>query len=98
MPSTMVKYVDADAKALRATRGRSRQACGWSGQGPSLQSVDLRILEGVGGCFGYFLFFPLGGGEGRARGARKGGGWFLLKLPREGGSFRSGGGRGVSGG
>ena len=46
-------------------------------------------LHELGGRFGYFLLFLLGGGEGAVRGARKGGVGFLLKIPGEG---REGGG------
>ena len=48
----------------------------------------------LGGRFGYFLFFLLGGEEGGVRGARRGGGVsFGLKIPGGGGggSFRRGG-------
>ena len=56
-----------------------------------------RPRRGLGGRFGYFLFFPFGGGEGGVRGVRGGGAWFLLKIPRGGGGLaeEGAGGRGA---
>ena len=59
--------------------------------------IFLTILKSphLGGRFGYFLFFLLGEGEGRVRGAE---GWgvggvdFLLKIPKGGGVGSPGGG------
>ena len=36
----------------------------------------------------FYFFFLLGEGNGRVRGARRGGGSFLLKMPRRGGGGR----------
>ena len=48
----------------------------------------------LGGRFGYFLFFLLGGGEEGVRGARRGGGvGLLLKIPGGGPRRERGGGR-----
>ena len=51
----------------------------------------------LGGRFGYFLFFLLGGGEGRVRGAGKGGGRFFIEYPRRGGVSWAGGAGGSRG-
>ena len=47
-----------------------------------------KIHPKLGGRFGYFLLFLLGGGEGGVRGARRGG--VSLKIPEGGASARRG--------
>ena len=58
-----------------------------------LGELDFACRELLGGRFGNFYFFLVGEGEGAVRGARRGGGRFLLKVPG-GGGFP--GGDGVS--
>ena len=70
------------------------------------QTYDPKVAEApqtgcgthswLGGRFGYFLFFLLGGGEGGSEAPGRGGGrLFLLKIPRGGGVSQEGGeGRG----
>ena len=58
----------------------------------------MHLIIKIGWRFGYFLFFPLGGGEAGVRGAGRGGeGGFLLEIPEGGESPGGWGARGREG-